>query len=324
MVRIGLLATGGTIASRAAKDGRRPGARADDLLASIGATPAGLDVVPLDVVTRPSFSFGTADFLHLAREVRSALSDGLGGLVLTHGTDTMEETAFLLDLVHADPRPVVLTGAQRPFDDPAPDGPANLTDALRVAGAPVARNSGVLLAFDGSVFAARGVRKSDTLAAHAFSAPGRGPLFRVADRRVLPLARPLRPAPLPLDLTLTELPRVDVIAAYPGADGLHVRASRDAGAAGLVIAAMGVGNVGPALVESVAETVAAGVPVLITSRVPAGPVAPLYAGGGVDLHRAGAVFAGDLSPWQARILLAVACALAGQDPADVAGRWLDH
>jgi L-asparaginase len=112
------------------------------------------------------------------------------------------------------------------------------------------------------------------------------------------------------------------VAAYPGADGRHVQASVDAGAAGVVLIALGAGNAGPAMVAAVAEAVAAGVHVLVTTRVTAGPVVPLYAGGGVALERAGAVFAGDLSPWQARVLLAVACTLPDQDPLGVVRQWL--
>lgn len=322
MPSINLLATGGTIASRSGATGRLATVRAHELLASVTTPPAGVEIRTRDIGTKGSYAFGTADLLTLVREVRAELTPDVDGVVLTHGTDTMEETAFLLDLVHDDPRPVVLTGAQRPFDDAAPDGPANLADALAVAADPAARDHGVLLAFDGVAFPARGVRKSDTLSAHAFTAPGRGPAFRIADGRALPLARPHRPAALPLDLELPGLPRVDVVSAYPGADGVHVRASLAAGAAGIVVAALGVGNAGPAMVEAVAETVAAGVPVLICSRVAAGPVAPLYAGGGAELDRVGAVFAGDLSPWQARLLLAVASAVPDRDAATVVRGWL--
>jgi L-asparaginase len=322
MPLIDLVATGGTIASRSGVAGRQATVRADELLSTLGSVPRGVEVRARDVATKGSYAFGTADLLGLVREVRSALDGDADGIVLTHGTDAMEETAFLLDLTHDDARPVVLTGAQRPFDDAAPDGPANLADAVAVAAAPAARDCGVLLAFDGFAFPARGVRKTDTLSAHAFAAPGRGPAFRIAAGRPIALARPHRPAPLALDLDRPDLPRVDVVSAYPGADGVHVRASLAAGAAGLVVAALGVGNAGPALVEAVADAVAVGVPVLICSRGPAGPVAPLYAGGGAALERAGAVFADDLSPWQARLLLAVASAVPDRDAATVVRSWL--
>jgi L-asparaginase len=178
----------------------------------------------------------------------------------------------------------------------------------------VARDLGALLCFDGLVFAARGVRKVETLRSGAFGAPGRGPVLRLAAASVLPLGRPVRPAALPLDLA-ADLPRVDVVACYLGVDGALMHAAVAAGAAGLVLQAFGAGNVTPAVVEATEGLVAAGIPVLVCSRVPSGPVVPLYTGGGgADLARAGAVFAEDLSPWQARLLLAAALALAPDDP----------
>jgi L-asparaginase len=310
--RVHLLATGGTIASREGPDGLAAVTPATELLAAAGC-PAGLTVTASDLGTVGSFAFTTSDLRGLVAEARRCLSDGVDGVVVTQGTDTMEESAYLADLLHDDPRPIVFTGAQRPFDAAAADGPGNLADALRVAASPAARDLGALLCFDGLAFAARGVRKIDTLRSGAFGAPGRGPVLRLAGGSVLPLARPARPAPLPLDLAV-DLPRVDVVACYLGMDTALLHAAVAAGAAGLVLEAFGAGNVPPGIAEATEELVAAGVPVLVCSRVPAGPVAPLYATGGARLARAGAVFAGDLSPWQGRLLLAAALALAPDAP----------
>ena len=321
MGRVHLLATGGTIASREGPDGLAARTPAAELLAAAGS-PAGLTVTSSDVSAVGSFALTTADLQSLVAEARRCLGEGVDGVVVTHGTDTMEEAAYLADLVHADPRPLVFTGAHRPFDSPAPAGPANLAAALLVAASPAARDRGVLLCFDGLAFAARGVRKVDTLRSGAFGAPGRGPVLRVAGGSVLPLAGPARRPPLPLDLS-TELPRVDVVACHLGADAALVRASVAAGAAGLVLQALGAGNVPPAIAEAVEELVLGGIPVLVCSRVPAGPVVPLYAGGGARLARAGAVFAGDLSPWQGRLLLAAALSVAPDDPQRVLAEHLD-
>jgi L-asparaginase len=319
VARVHLLATGGTIASRRTDDGLSATTPAAELLAAAGPLP-GLEVTVSDLTTVPSFALTGADVRGLLRAVRERLADGIDGVVVTHGTDTMEESAFLADLVHDDPRPVVFTGAQRPFDAPAPDGPANLADALRVAADPAARDLGALLAFDGLVFAARGVRKVETLRGAAFGAPGRGPVLRVAGGAVVPLGRPPRPPALPLDLA-ADLPRVDVVACAQGSDDALLRAAVAAGAAGVVLEAFGAGNVPPPVAAAAAELVAGGVPVLVCSRVPSGPVAPLYAGGGASLARDGALFGGDLSPWQGRLLLAAALALDPQDPGRVlAGR----
>jgi L-asparaginase len=311
--RVHLLATGGTIASRRGPDGLTAVTPADELLAAAGV-PSGVSVTTSDLGTVGSFAFTTSDLRGLVAEARRCLAQGVDGVVVTQGTDTMEESAYLADLVHDDPRPVVFTGAQRPFDAAAPDGPANLADALLVAASPAARDLGVLLCFDGLAFAANGVRKVDTLRSGAFGAPGRGPVLRLAATSVLPLARPVRPPALPLDLTAA-LPRVDVVACYLGMDADLLHAAVAAGAAGVVLQAFGAGNGTPAVVEATGDLVARGVPVLVCSRVPSGPVAPLYTGGGgADLARAGAVFADDLSPWQGRLLLAAALALAPDDP----------
>ncbi|MGY1828002.1 asparaginase [Blastococcus sp. SYSU DS0541] len=312
-MRIHLLATGGTIASRRGPGGLASVTPAADLLAAAG-TPPGFEVTTSDLRTVGSFALTTAHLRELVAEVRRCLAAGVDGVVVTHGTDTMEESAFLADLVHDDPRPVVFTGAQRPFDSPAPDGPRNLADALRVAASPAAGGTGVLLLFDGLAFAARGVRKVETLRSGAFAAPGRGPVLRVDGEAVTALARPVRGAPLPLDLG-ADLPRVDVVPLYLGTDDVLLRAAVAAGAAGLVLQAFGAGNATPAVAAAVAELAAGGMPVLVCSRVPSGPVAPLYTGGGgADLARDGALLAGDLSPWQARLLLAAALAVAPDDP----------
>jgi L-asparaginase len=317
--RTRLIATGGTIASRRSPQGLLSGATGAELLEAAGLAQAGIEVE--DVGSRGSYAFTLADLTGLAGRVRAALDDGVDGVVLTHGTDTMEETAFLLELVHGDDRPVVLTGAQRPFDSVAPDGPGNLAAALQVAASPHARGLGALLVFDGLAWQARGVRKTETLASGAFSAPGRGPALRIVSESVLPLSRQRRPAPFRLDTG--PLPRVDVVPLYVGVADALLQAAVAAGARGVVLQALGAGNAPPSVTDSVGRLVAGGIPVLVTSRVTAGPVSPLYAGGGgADLARAGAVFAADLSPWQARLLLSAALAGATDDPGAAVSEWL--
>lgn len=319
MSLIRLLATGGTIASRREADGHRATATGAEILATT-AVPSGCRVSIVDASTVGSFAWQWSDLLALLRHIESALADGVDGVVITHGTDTMEEVAFLAALVHDDPRPVVLTGAQRPFDHPAADGPANLSEALLVAADPVARDRGVLVSFDGQVHAARGTTKADTLSTRGFVAPGRGPVLRVAGERVRPLVPAVRPAALPIDLATHALPRVDVVPLYVGADATLLRGAAEAGARGLVLAAFGAGNANPAVLEAVREC---GLPVLVCSRVPSGPVLPMYrGGGGADLAQAGALFGDDLSPWQGRMLLAVALAAAPDSPQQPIRQWL--
>ncbi|MBA0052466.1 asparaginase [Streptomyces sp. AJS327] len=320
MSRVELLATGGTISCRWVDGSLRATATGADILAT-APVPSGREVTVTDVATRPGFAWEWPELVGLVRQVRRALSSGdVAGVVVTHGTDTMEETSFLTALAHDDPRPVVFTGAQRPFDHPAADGPANLAQALLIAGHPAARDRGVLLAFDGLAYAARGVAKADTLSTRGFAAPGRGPVLRVAGERVLPLAPPRRPPSITLDPSTSALPRVDVIPLYAGADTTLLDAAVAAGARGLVLAAFGAGNANPPLVKAVRGC---GLPVLVCSRVPAGPVLPLYGGGGgADLAEAGAVGGEDLSPWQGRMLLAAALAAAPDSPEHLLRHWL--
>ncbi|MDQ1631804.1 MAG: L-asparaginase [Frankiaceae bacterium] len=321
MTRIRLLATGGTIASRSGSDGRTASVPAAELLVSVGPLPPGVSVEAVDVASTLSFAMRSPDLQALGAQVAAALDDGCDGVVVTHGTDSMEETAFYLDRCHRDERPVVLTGAQRPYDDPAPDGPLNLAAALSAAAAPTARGCGVLVCFDGVAWPARGVQKVDTLASAAFGAPGRGPVLHVSGGSVRRLAVPERPASPALDPGLP-LPRVDVVVMYQGADAALLHAAVAAGAAGLVVAAFGAGNCPPAVTDAVGGLVASGVPVLICSRVGSGPVEALYGGGGgAQLRQAGALFGGDLSPWQARLLLSAALAVGGP-PAETLHEWL--
>lgn len=321
MSRVRLLATGGTIASRSGSDGRTAQLSAADLLQHLTSRPDDVTVEPVDVATVLSAALQLSDLQDLGRRVQQALDDGCDGVVVTHGTDAMEETAFYLDRCHRDPRPVVLTGAQRPADSPAADGPANLAAALAAAVAPTARECGVLVVFDGHAWPAHGVQKMDTLASAAFGAPGRGPVLRITDDRVLRLSRPERPLLPELDPDQA-LPHVDVVPCYVGADGTMLRAAVAAGAVGIVLAAFGAGNATPDVATAVGEAVAAGVTVLVCSRTPAGPVAPLYGGsGGAALRDAGALFGGDLSPWQGRLLLAAAL-VSGTSPELALESWL--
>jgi len=304
--KVMVLATGGTIATRTDDTGsavaRATGAELVD------AVSARTDVqVEVDDVFRVGGYLMTLELMHeLTLRARKHLSDAdLTGLVVTHGTDTIEETAYLLDLFLDDPRPVVLTGAQRPADAPDSDGPRNLTDAVTVAAHPTSRDLGALIAFGGAVFAARGTRKGHTVTSDTFTAPSTGPLGSVRGEDVhLDLAPRRWP---PLDLAALDFTgvRVDIAACYPGADAVALRAFADAGARGVVLEATGAGNANETICDAVADLTRSGVVVALSTRVSAGPVAAIYGnGGGTDLVAAGAVPTGVLRPSQARILLA--------------------
>ena len=318
---ITLLATGGTIAARRGARGLTVGAAGAELLERARTVwPLEVDVVVSDVEGVDSSALTVPRVLSLARTVREALATS-DGVVVTHGTDTMEETAFLLALGHDTERPVTLTGSQRPFDDAAPDGPRNLAAALAWAASPTSRGTGVTIAFADAVLPAIGTHKAKSLGLEAFAAPTRGPIGHVDETGVRRHARPELPAPI-LPPDAVDLPRVTVVPQYLGADAAAVEAAVRDGAEGLVVAGFGAGNTTPPVTAALVELLDAGLPVVVTSRTGSGAVAGLYAGGGADLAAAGAVMAGDLSHWQARLLLAAVLARGREGWATRVRGWL--
>ncbi|MEX5719489.1 asparaginase [Geodermatophilus maliterrae] len=301
-----VLATGGTIATRRGPDGTvKARAGVDELVADLRAR-AGVAITVEDVCRVGSYRMNLELMAHVAVRVNEHLeAPATAGVVVTHGTDTLEETAFFLDLFVADDRPVVLTGAQRPADAADSDGPRNLADAVAVATAPAGRGLGAVVVFDGAVLPARGIRKNHTLASTAFTAPDGGLLGWVHQGEVHLSTRRRTRAHLDLTAFDPSRARVDIAACYPGADAVALRAFRAAGARGLVLEATGAGNANPEISDAVAELSAAGLVVALSTRVPEGPVAGIYGdGGGADLVAAGAVPTGRLRPSQARIALA--------------------
>ncbi|WP_069814781.1 asparaginase [Streptomyces sp. TP-A0874] len=312
MKRIVVVTTGGTIASRWRGTGYAAEAAGAEVLGA-SAVPEGVRPEVVDLFTVNSARLTSGHQLRLVRAVREALSDpSVDGVVVTHGTDTLEESAFLLDLYHDDPRPVVLTGAQLPLENPDSDAAGNLHDALLTAAG--VRDLGVVTAFAGRIHAARGTVKTRTIGLDAFADPSGAPLGSVVSGLVEVARRPSRGRPLALPPTDVEPPRVDIVVHHPDADPLLLRTAVDAGAAGLVLVGTGAGNATPETREAVADAVSRGVLVALTTRVPSGPVTPIYTGGGaVDLIAAGAVPTGTLRAGQARIAV-LAALMSTADP----------
>jgi L-asparaginase len=301
-----LIGTGGTIASRYdAKLGRKVASqRGEDLLTQV---PQLADVAALEIddfATVSSFDMPTDLAFRLAGRVNQHLArDEVAGVVVTHGTDTMEESCYLADLLLRSDKPAVFTGAQRAHDDPNPDGPGNLLGAARAAAAPAARGLGALICFADQIHAARDVTKVSASALATFQSYDKGALGAVDAGRVVIHRRPERRRTFVVDRLET---RVPLIRLYLGFDVALVEAALERGARGLALEAFGRGNGPAALVPIVHKAVAAGVPVVVTSRCPTGRVEPIYGkGGGKDLADAGAIFAGDLKGPKARLLLMV-------------------
>ncbi|MCZ2403865.1 asparaginase [Paenarthrobacter sp. Z7-10] len=301
-----LLATGGTISSRTSEAGGAVASDSgDEVLASLPVQPSHR-VRVVDVFRKGSYLLTVDDMILIGTRIKEALADPqVLGVVVTHGTDTMEETAYLAGLIHDDPRPVVFTGAQQPADSRSPDGPDNLSRAIAVAASHQARDRGVLLAFAGTVYGAAGVRKSHTTTLNAFANPDFGTAGIVSsDCAVHMKGPPSRIEPLPLPGPGAGSPRVDLVAVHPGADSTLLQASLVAGAAGIVVQATGIGNANREMLIGIADATAAGVIVVTSTRVEAGPVVPQYGdGGGEDLRAAGAIPSGLLRPSQSLILL---------------------
>ncbi|WP_432936597.1 asparaginase [Kribbella sp. CA-253562] len=305
---IGLLTTGGTIASAPGTDGVVSVAVTGRELPGVSSLPT--QVTVREVALRHSFALSLAEVRSLVGTVR-AEAGRHDCLVVTHGTDTLEEIAYLLDLVTPadDPVPVVLTGAQRHAGEPDCDGPRNLADAVRVAASPAARGLGPLVVMDGRIHAARQAVKAHTLALDAFASFNGGPIGEVRRGAVRIWSAPVRPPGFDLSTLPAVLPRVDVVTSYVGADGIQLAACREAGARGIVLEALGAGNPTPGLLAEVRHCITAGLPVLVTSRCAAGPTAAVYGGGGgADLAGLGAMMAGALPSAKARLLLSVALA----------------
>ncbi|KDE97460.1 asparaginase [Mycolicibacterium aromaticivorans JS19b1 = JCM 16368] len=304
MPRLVVVTTGGTIATSADDEGvLRPVHGGAELV-------AGHDAQVIDLFTLDSSQLTPAEWVRISDAVTAAAT-GADGVVVTHGTDSMEETALWLELTYAGDAPVVVTGAARSADAPDADGPANLRDALAVAAGPRARGRGVLICFAGWVRPALGTTKVG--GPDLFG--GAAPVGRVREGTVEWTGDARRAYLGPV----AGAARVDIVAAYPGADGTAIDAFVDAGAAGLVIEAMGAGNAGAPIIEAVRRACARGVAVAVTTRVPGGPTAAAY-GPGHDLVRAGAVLVPHVRSSQARVLM-MAGLSAGLPVVDVIARW---
>ncbi len=298
------------------ESGATPELDADGLVAGIPSLAEHDGLEAHTVSNLPSAHLTLGDQLRICREARDAARRGIG-VVVTHGTDTLEETAMLCDVVHDAEAPIVFTGAIRPASAPGADGPANAVDAVSVAASEAAAGMGVLVCFGGEIHHARVVRKTDTTSLVAFSSPQTGPLGRVTEGHPIIWSRiPRNP---PLDPPHLD-GRVIVVPTVAGDDGALARAALDTDPEGAVIGTLGAGHLAPALLELWADA-ATRIPVIAYCRPERGVILNAtygYRGSERDLRETGIIPAGFLSPQAARMKL-LACLAAGLSIDEV--RW---
>ncbi len=300
--RVHVFATGGTIAGRAT-GGQLTGAQI------VAAVPGLEDVAAIEVeeFSRIGSSAMTPDhWLRLSRRINDLLDadPDLAGVIVMHGTDTMEETGYFLHLTVDDPRPVVMVGSMRNSSAVSADGPANLLSAARVAIHPDAADSGVLLVLNDEIHSVRDVRKRDSNRVHTFGSEW-GPLGIVdSDAIVFRHAITTRHtggSEVGLRNGVEGLPSVPIVADFTGNDGSVLDDQVEKGAVGVVVQAFGGGRASPGMRRAVADAAEAGVRVVLASRVPEGRVLS-----GVAAPSRGVIAAGDLGPYKARVLLMLA------------------
>lgn len=306
-----ILATGGTIAGRAASETATTGYQAGaigvaELLADVPELKAFANVRGEQIAAIDSKDMTSAIWLQLAKRCEEILSqDDIDGIVITHGTDTMEETGYFLNLtVHSD-KPVVLTGAMRPATAVSADGPMNLLQAVRVAVADDAQGKGVLIVMNGTIVSAREAVKTHTTSLDTFKSPEIGDLGTVQDGEPVFYRQPLRRHTRESQFDVKgvqELPRVSILYAHADDDGFLVRAAAEGGAKGIIYAGMGNGSIPERVEQELAQAVKQGIIVVRSTRSSAGRVTRAEA----SYEEHGFIGSDMLNPQKARVLLQLA------------------
>jgi len=303
-----VIALGGTIAmTNTGGQGVVPALSGEMLVTAVPALRQVAEIGTTSFRQLPGAHLGFGDLEALAGAIQDALSAGGQGVVVTQGTDTIEETAFALDRLLDVDAPVIVTGAMRNPTLPGADGPANLLAAVQVAASQIARDLGVLVVMNDEIHAARFVRKMHTSSPAAFASPLMGPIGMLAEGRVRIIVRPERIPALRRTEAAIEAP-VALVTFGLGDDGRMLGAAIDAGFSGVVIEGMGGGHVSEPAADEVGRA-AQVVPVILASRTGTGEVLREtygFVGSEIDLQRRGVVRAGWLDGLKARVLLSLA------------------
>ncbi|WP_285895355.1 type II asparaginase [Campylobacter jejuni] len=308
--RIAILGTGGTIAgfidSTIATTGYAAGAIDIDVL--IKAVPQIRDLADISweqIANIDSSNMCDEIWLRLAKKIAKLFAEGIDGVVITHGTDTMEETAYFLNLTIKSDKPVVLVGAMRPSTAISADGPKNLYNAVALVVNKEAKNKGVMVAINDKILSARGVVKTHSLNVDAFSSPDFGDLGYIVDGKVFFYNNVAKAHTknAPFDVSkLTSLPKVDILYSYSNdGSGVAAKALFEHGTKGIVVAGSGAGSIHKNQKDVLKELLKKGLKVVVSSRVVAGCIAVSDSD-----EKLGFISAEDLNPQKARVLLMLA------------------
>lgn len=306
MKKILVLHTGGTIAMEEDSLTKKvaPGA-ANPLMSAPITVPDEVELVVEDIFNLPSPHITPKEMLQLKERIQLAKLAGFTSIVITHGTDTLEETAFFLDTTIGNLLPIVITGAMRSSNELGSDGLYNFESAIRVAACPEALGKGVLVVMNDEIHSARYVTKTHTTNVATFRTPTLGPIGLVSKKRILFLQELLETQRLDVD-QMTGL--VPIIKAYTGMQGDFLETLAHTPLNGLVVEALGAGNLPPATVPPLRKLLATGLPVVLVSRCFNGIAEPVYDydGGGQQLQDMGVIFCNSINSQKARLKLLVA------------------
>lgn len=310
MKKVVLLTTGGTIASKPNKASGKlsSGALTGEELAAMCQLPEDIEVIVESVFQKASIHITFDDLLVLKSKVENYFEDeSISGIVITHGTDTMEETAYFLDLTISDPRPVVVTGSQRSPEDLGSDVYINLRHAIYTACSTDLHNAGTVVVFNERIFAARYVKKEHASNIQGFNVFGFGYLGIIDNDQVHVYQKPIKREYFKVR---SSLPQVEIIKCYIGADGKFIKAAREAGVKGIVLEGVGRGQVAPKMMQEIEAAIRAGIKLVITTSAEEGSVYTTYdyEGSAYDLYQKGVILGSDNDSKKARIKLAVALA----------------
>ena len=305
--KVSLITTGGTIASKAISDVRllKSGAISGKDLAELCQLPPEIEVKVIDVFQLPSMHIGLTEMNIVKEAILTELKDPeVEGVVVTHGTDTLEETAYFLDLTVGDERTVVVTGSQRAPEAVGTDVYSNLRNSIYVAVDPVIKGVGTVVVFNERIYSAKYVKKVHASNLQGFDSFGHGYLGIIDNDKVRIYQRPVMRE---VHHVPGGMPRVDIIKCYSGQEGSIIDMLSDNGTRGIILEAAGRGQISPHMVSSVQRAVDSGIPVVVTTSAEEGNAYPAYSypGSAHDLLTRGVILGSDYDSKKARIKLAI-------------------